>query len=242
MRSRVLATFALALVIGGCAVRLGGPRPEEYRTLAYVATPGESVEATAARIASVSADIVLLAADQDSAWFAAVAERTQLALSGPGQTGTRRMAFLTRRLELLGDTTISLNVTSGGRLHMHDALYQIGQGRHVDLMLIEMEEAAELRDAIRTLLSYFATDVGANAAVIFALDTPTPQLADSAAVLLRAAYADAWECADASRADDASPPMEARLFYGPAVRMRCQSARVLPEPGSPISAQLVVGR
>ncbi len=242
MTARGFAVVFILAVLGGCAVRLGGPKPEEYQTLAYVAPAGETAEATASRIRSVSADIVLITGRADSAWFADVANRTRLALSGPGRTGPNGMAFLTRRLELLGDTSIILNVQSGGRIHMHDALYQIGKGRHVDLMLVQFDDRADLRDAVRTLLSYIATDVGATAAVVFGIDAPTPKAADSVAVLLRAAYANAWECADQGRDGAATPESGLRLFYGPSVRMDCEEAHVLSVPGHPIAAQLVVGR
>ena len=81
------------------------------------------------------------------------------------------------------------------------------------------------------------------AAVVFGLDAPTQQAADSAAVLLRAAYANALECADdETDGSTAAAPSGLLLFYGPSVRMDCLDAEVLPVPGSPSSAQLVVSR
>lgn len=240
-------------IAGGCAVRLGGGGPEMYRTLAYTAPEGETAEAAAARIAAAEADVVLLAGPGDSAWFADVANRTRLELSGPGRTGDKAQAFLTRRLEIVGDTSITIDVSGGGRIHMHDALYEISDRRYVDLMLVQLE-TQQLREAVRTLLSYIATDVGATAAVMFALDAATPQAADSAATLLRAAYTNAWECAAPAGESGADaeagvepepeagvePEIELRLFYGPAVRMDCEQATVLDAPGSPIVADLVV--
>lgn len=242
MNARTLGLICLVLLLGACSVRLGGAGPEQYQTLALNVHAGETAEQAAGRITDTGADIVLLTATRDSAWFADVAARAQLSLSGPGRAGELGMAFLTRRLEILGDTSIALNVRGGGRVHMHDALYQVPGNRLIDLMLIQLDGEAELREAVRTLLSYIATDVGANAAVVFALNSTTPQAADSVAVLLRAAYGNAWECAQASGDGGGSAPTDLRLFYGPSVRMRCQSARVLPAPGNPIAAQLVVGR
>lgn len=236
------SSLALLLIVAGCAVRLGGGGPQGYRTLAYAAPENETAEGAATRIDSAGADIVLLAGPGDSAWFAEVATRTQLELSGPGLTGKRAQAFLTRRLEILGDTSIVLGVSGGGRIHMHDALYEASGSRHIDLMLIEIDEGAELREAVRTLLSYIATDVGATAAVVFALDAATPEAADSAATLLRAAYANARECAEGSGDSSGAQQTELRLFYGPAVRMNCEEARVLAAPGNPILADLVVLR
>jgi hypothetical protein len=247
MTAKLVAATFVILGIGGCAVRLGGPSPEPFQTLAYASPAGEAAADAAARIQSAAADIVLLTSPNDSAWFADVATRTQLALSGPGRTSTSAKAFLTRRLELLGDTSIVLSVNGGGRIHMHDALYQISEDRHVDLMLLEFDGQAELREAVRTLLSYVATDVGPTAAIIFALAAPTAQAADSAAVLLRAAYENGWECVQrssdgAGATGGAAPAIALRLFFGPVVRMDCDGARVLSAPGNPISAQLVVGR
>lgn len=247
-RNARLAKLALLLLIGfagACAVRLGGGGPRTFRTLAYSAPGGESAEATAAQIDATAPDIVLLTGDGDSTWFADVAQRTQLALSGPGGTGETRQAFLTRGLEILGDTSIILDVASGGRIHMHDALYEISERRHIDLMLVQLD-TNDLREAMRTLLSYIATDVGATAAVVFALDAATPQAADSAATLLRAAYTNAGECADATamaigetRAEPESE-IALRLFYGPEVRTDCEQATVLAAPGNPVVADLVV--
>jgi hypothetical protein len=231
----------VALLLAGCAVRLGGPGPEEYRTVALQTPESESAEAVASRLTAAGADIVLLSSTRDSAWFADVAARAGLALSGPGRSDTHAMGFLTRRLELLGDTSIVLGVNGGGRIHMHDALYQIERGRHMDLMLVQFDAQADLREAVRTLLSYVASDVGANAAIVFGLDAPTQLAADSAAVLLRAAYANAWECVSDGDGS-APPPIDVRLFYGPSVRMNCEDAEVLSASGNPIAARLVVLR
>ena len=238
---RVAAALS-SVAMAACAVRLGGPSPEEYRATAWPAAAAATAEATARDLSELDADIVLLAADRDSAWFAQVAEATELTLSGPGRTGDVAQGFLTRRLELLGDTSIVLNVDGGGRLHMHDALYQISEGRYVDLMLIRIDRDSDLRGSVRTLLSYIATDVGPTAAVVFGLHAQTPAAADSVAVLLRAAYGDAWECAEADEDDGRSAPPELRLLYGPPARTRCVSANVLSAPGSPVAANLVVGR
>jgi hypothetical protein len=242
MNRTFVAASLCAVIAGGCAVRLGGPKPENFQTLAYASPAGESAEVVAERIRSIEADIVLLASAGDSAWFADVANRAQLGLSGPGRTSGLAQAFLTRRLELLGDTSIVLSVSGGGRLHLHDALYQLGKGRYVDLMLVRIDADAELREAVRTLLSYIASDVGPTAALVFGLNAPTPQAADSVALLLRAAYANAVECAESGRDTGPLPAIDVRLFYGPAVRMDCEAANVLVAPGNPIAANLVVSR
>jgi hypothetical protein len=241
MKSRFAAPTVLLLAGSACAVRLGGGGPEPYQTLAVPAGASASAEDVASRIRSVAGQLVLLTADRDSAWFADIAERTGLALSGPGRTGSRSMAFLTDGLTLLGDTSLVLGLASGGVMHMHDALYEIGKDRLIDLMLIDLEAVTDLRDGVRTLLSYIATDVGNNVPLILAVQAPTPQVGDSAAVLLRAAFGNAAECA-ARDGKSAAEPARMNLFYYPSVRLTCQSAGLLPGDETAISARLVVGR
>lgn len=237
--TRRLLSAALLLSSTACAVRLGGSKPEEYGTLGMAVPAGASVAAVADVIRQAGARIVLFTAERDSAWFAEVATATGLALSGPSRTEPAGKAFLTN-LEILGDTSIVLGVADGTRMHLHDALYQIEEGRHIDLMFVRIAETSDLRDATRALLGYIATDVGANAAVMIALDAPTPQAGDSVAVLLRAAYTSARECAGPAAA--AAPPGRLQLFYGPSARARCKSARLIDYEGQPITAELVVGR
>lgn len=240
MTKNTLAGAALAVALTACAVRLGGPSPEEYRTMAYDAT-GVAAEDAGRFIREAGADIVLLTAEQDSAWFARVAAEAGLALSGPGRTEPMGKAFLTN-LEILGDTSIVLGVADGSRMHMHDALYEIEENRHIDLMLIGIGAGTNLREAVRTLLSYIATDVGPNAAIMMAIDTPTPEAGDTVATLLQAAYTSANECASTDGSQPTPRTGRVRLFYGPSARVQCQSARILSGAGTPTIAELLVGR
>lgn len=236
--TRIIAIALAAATFTACAVRLGGPKPEDYSAMALDVPADASAGDIANLITTVGANMVLLTADRDSAWFEDVSSQTGLALSGPGTTGTPARAFLSN-LEILGDTSIVLGVADGSRMHMHDALYQIEEGRLVDLMLIGVTPRSDLREAARTLLSYIATDVGANAAVVMAIDSPSPQAADSLAILLRAAYTTAGECAGDAAFNGSST---VRLYYGPSARVRCRAARHVESIGSPILAELVVGR
>jgi hypothetical protein len=238
-----MCVVAVTITAAACAVRLGGPSPEEYQAFALAAAPAEGTVQVAERIRTVGADLVLLAAPaaRDSAWFAEVAAAAGLQHSGPGRTGPTALGFLTN-LELLGDTSIVLAAGSG-RLHMHDALYQIGENRLLDLMLVTVDSTADLRESVRSLLSYIATDVGATAALLLGLDVSSAQAGDSISVLIRAAYADAYECALADGDDQPGPPpARVRMFYGPSVRVDCEDARTLSDFGNPITARLVVGR
>ena len=236
---RRVVPAGLLLACTACAVRLGGSAPEEYRAVAMSVPAGAAASAVADVIRQADAKIALLTAERDSAWFAEVSAATGLALSGPGRTEGAAKAFLTN-LEILGDTSIVLGVSDGTRMHVHDALYQIEEDRHVDLMFVRIGADSELRAAVRTLLAYVATDVGATAALMIAVDTPTPQAGDSVAVLLRAVYSSSGECAGASAAGPG--PDRVRLFYGPSARVRCTRARTIDYEGTPVTADLVVSR
>lgn len=237
---RIVVVLVLVSAVTGCAVNLGGPSPEEYQAIAVSASAGATADEVAETVRSANAGIALVTAPQDSAWFARVAELSGLALSGPGQTESPAKGFFTN-LEILGDTSIVLGLGDGTRMHMHDALYQIGENRLIDLMLVGMSAESDVREAARTLLSYIATDVGANAAIIIGVQAPSPQAGDSLATLLRAAYSTARECAGTSDGDR-PPAGSLRLFYGPSARLRCMSARAIETNGNAIAAQLLVGR
>jgi hypothetical protein len=235
---RVLPLLAACLLITACAVRLGGARPQDYTAVALQVQPAADAAQTAERLRGARADLVLLSADADSAWFATVAAGTGLELSGPGTTSGRGFAFLSN-LEILGDTSLVLEVPGGGSVHMHDALYRVDRDRYLDLMLVRFD-APDLRAAVRALLLYAATDVMPNAAVLLAIDAATPELADSAAILLRPYYPPAVECRGAPA--DIAQTGSIRLLYGPIARIRCRTARLLPGTPAGIVAEVVVER
>ncbi|CAN5887050.1 hypothetical protein BH23GEM9_BH23GEM9_00730 [soil metagenome] len=237
VRTAVLLLLA-AIVAGACAVRLGGPSPAEYNAVALSAPAGATAAEIGGRLRASNAHAVLLSADQDSAWFAAVAAESRLELSGPGEVNGRRFAFLSN-LEILGDTTLTLEVTGGGSVHMHDALYRVDRYRYLDLMMVRID-AENLRAAVQTLFGYIATDVAADAAVLLAIDGPTPAAADSVAVLMRAHYTSSAECRDADLPDAAGLPI--RLLFGPSARISCRSVRHLGGTAPGINARVVVGR
>lgn len=239
--ARIATLPILAFSFAACAVRLGGPSPEEYDVAALFEPLNADADSVAERLRSAGADIVLIAAErQDSAWFRYVAATAGLNLSGPGTTTGRGYAFMvTPRLEILGDTSLVLPVEGGGSVHMHDALYSIDEYRNIDVMLVRLT-GANLRETVQALLNYIATDVPADASILLALDGPTPALADSAATIMRATIGDARECRD----DDAQlgSPLPVRLLYGPSARIRCLSAQPLPGATQGIIARLEVGR
>jgi hypothetical protein len=223
---RTFVLLVAALSIGACGVRLGGGT-REYDVIAFRAPEGATPADAAGRIAAGQAQIAFLTADRDSAWFAAVAEAAGLALSGPARTGPVSLAFLTN-LEIVGDTSLVLTVPGGGSVHMQDALYRVDDDRFIDLMAVRFD-APDLRAAVRRLFDYISSDVSATVPVLLAVDGPTPQAADSAAVLMRAYYGSAADCAGAPA--QATP---VRLLYGPSALITCRNARVLPgDPPAP---------
>lgn len=228
--------MAGALAVSACAVRLGGPAPEEYDALALHAD-GDAA-AVGRQLRSASADLVLLSAPQDSTWFANVAQQADLTLSGPGTTSGSGLALLSR-LKLLGDTALALPVEGGGQLHMMDALYEVSKDRHLDMMLVRIPQDASAREGVRTLLGYIATDVGGTAAVLLAIDAVTPQRADSTALLLRAAFEQVNDCRGRGPGN-AAAGQALRLFYGPTARIDCEDARLLDAPPA-TAARVVVG-
>jgi hypothetical protein len=230
----------LAIGVSACAVRLGGPSPEEYDVATLFELRNADADAVVQRISESGAEIVLLAGErQDSAWFTYIAANARLQLSGPGATTGRGYAFMTSPvLELLGDTSLVLPVAGGGSVHMHDALYRIDDTRTIDLMLVRLE-GPDLIASLDTLLGYIASDVPADAVLVLALDGPTPAAADSVAREVRVHMSDASACREEDGDQSAQPPV--RLLYGPSARVSCLSARTLTGAAG-IVARLQVGR
>ncbi|MBI4544066.1 MAG: hypothetical protein HY703_02595 [Gemmatimonadetes bacterium] len=239
MNVRHLSRFLPALLLLGCAVRLGGPGPVEYATLALDAGKGAPASAVAGQIRAAEARLVLLAATADSTWFAQVADQVGLELSGPGAAGSVSLAFLAGTP--VGDTTIWLTVAPERRLAVHDALYRVDKSRFLDLLAVRVDSAADVRAAMRALLSYVATDVMNEAAVVLAVQLADPAAGDSVAALLRPPFEDVAACAgEQERAAASRAGM--RLFYGPQLRVRCQTARLLSGERGSVLARLIVQR
>lgn len=236
--SVALAAVA-TVVVAGCAVRLGGSSPERYVAVAARAG-GEDAAAVAARLEGAGARLVLLSADRDSAWFADVAQRLNLKLSGPGRTGPSGLAFLTP-MEAVGDTSLVLEVPSGGRIHMQDALYEIDKERFIDLMLIRFEGTTSVSAAVSRWLEYYASDVGNASAVLLAVETATPAAADSVTLALRSALASLADCGERG-SQGAQATGTLRLFHGPQARIACERGQVVQAEPATLSAHVVVAR
>ncbi len=229
--------MTIAVALAGCAVRLGGPKPVEYRTLAFnvgaQAVPAE----VAGWIRRADANLVLLAAAADSAWFGEVARQSRLTLSGPGTAGPVSFAFLAGNP--VGDTTVVLPLAGGGAVGVHDALYEVDKERYLDLLAVRIPSAAGSREAVKALLEYVATDVMPDAAVVLAVDVPDAAAGDSVAALLDPAFRDARSCLPAGAGGGAGAAWGMRLFFGPEAKLRCEEARPLGEEG-PLLARLIL--
>lgn len=235
---RTLRSAFVLVLLAGCAVRVGGGGPVEYDTVAIQFDSGTSVAAAAAQLRGLGTDVALIATRQDTAWVRQLAQEMELVSSRAGSAGEFTLAFLA--FKPVGDTTLTLNVEGGGGIRLHDALYNVDKVRRLDLMTAIFQPGTSARDGVRTLLNYIATDVMGNAAVALAVQVPTPAVGDSIAELTRAAIGDAWECTAESKNGQSVPAMAMRLFYFPAARMRCQTARVVDAANRPVVARLIV--
>lgn len=242
---RVLRALPVGLLaaLAGCAINLGGPKEIDYGVLAYAVPAGTSAGDAAQRIRDAGADIVLLSAARDSAWLAGVAEATGHTLTGPGAAGRTTFAFLAG--EAVGDTTLALPFGNGDTLHVHDALYELANERWLDLLLVGVDSTMSLRDAMRTLLTYIATDVMQESAVMVAIDADPGVSGAELAALLQPAFTAVSACAREGEDDggfERAGELPMYLFFGPEARVRCRSARVLPGAGEPVYARLIVQR
>ena len=231
-----LPAIAALLLLSACAVRLGGPGPEEYRVLALRSSPGADAGAVASGLRSAQADIAFVTGPADSAWFADLAAAAGLQVSGPAVAGDVGVAFLAWEAE--GDTTLGLPLEGGGSLTVQDALYTVDDDRFLDLMAVHLPAGAEPRAAARALLGYVATDVMGSVAVVLAVSADEPRDADQLVELLAPVYLPETGCESAEPA----PRGPIRLLYGPALRIECASARTVPATPGAVVMDVVVRR
>jgi hypothetical protein len=227
-----------ALLLAACSVRMGGPKPEEIDAVAIRVPANANAEQIAQLMTQRGVEYAILSGERDSAWYADVAAKAGLKSTRTGRAGNTTFAFL--GTQALGDTTLTLKIAGGGELRVHDALYRIDKVRRLDLMAVRIEPNTNLRESVRTLLGYVATDVLPNAAVLLAIQTATPEQGDSVSVLTRAAFADAWECTPQGRTNPVNKDLPIRLFYGPAARLTCRSAEQIDIGGGAILGHFIM--
>lgn len=236
---RLLPSLALAIGLTACAVSLSGPRDIPISAVAIRAPAGVGADAVSALVSDTVTEVALVSAPADSAWFAGVAGATGLTLNGPADLGETRVGFLAIE-EPVGDTTVVLS-WDGGTLNVRDALYEVEEGRYLDLLAFRIEDAATARPAVTAFMEYMATDVMNSAAVLMAVAVPSAAVGDSVGRMLSPAYFDALRCEPGL-----TPRSEregVRLFYGPEARVYCTSAAASDgAAGDVVRANLVLGR
>jgi hypothetical protein len=205
----------------------------------------ESAADVAARLRAEQADLVLVSAQRDSVWLADVATQSGLKLTRPGHTGPNTLGLMTR-LESLGDTALALPVgtgsgTTGTRLHIKDALYKVDKDRSLDLMIVSFAEAGSVRESVRALLNYIATDVNGTSALVLGVEAPSKMIADSVGMLVRAAFPSVLSCGKAPPAPTGDA-LAIDLYYGPEARLSCESARIVNGAPPSVVARVLVER
>jgi hypothetical protein len=233
-------TAAIVLFATACAVRLGGPKPEQYNAIGLRVAQNESATDVANKIRSAEGDLILLSAPRDSAWLSDVATQSGLKLTRPGHTGPSTLALLTK-LESLGDTALQRAVPGGGTLHMKDALYKVDNDRTIDLMLVSFTDVVSVREGVRTLLNYVATDVNGTSGVVLGIDAPTQAASDSISALVHAAFVNALECGDATTQAPAGG-IGINLYFGPEARLSCTASKIVAGSPNAIVARVEVSR
>ena len=235
---QLLPSLALAVGLTACAVSLSGPRDIPVSAVAIRAPADMGPEAVSAIISDTVTEVAVVTAPADSAWFVGVAAATRLTLSGPADLGVGRGGFLAIE-EPVGDTTVVLS-WDGGTLTVRDALYEVDDGRYLDLLAFRIEDAATARPALSAFMEYMATDVMNSAAVLMAVAVPSAAVGDSVARMLSPAYFDALRC------EPGLTPRAQRegihLFYGPEARVYCTSAATPESAADVVRASLVLGR
>jgi hypothetical protein len=229
----------LALAVSACSPTMGDPRPLDLPAVAFIAPTAAEPGAAAQALAQANARIALVMGPTDPAWYGSVAAAARLEpATRPGVIGPELgAAFL--GMEAVGDTTVEITY-DGGSLRVHDALYDLGRTRLLDLLAFRIQDVGEARPALTALARYVATDVSPGAAVIMAVAVPSAAVGDSVARLLSPMYEGVTRCGVPPGSVEDVP---VRMFIGPEARIYCRDARVTPTPaGDRVQADLVVGR
>ena len=230
MKRGIISVVLVSLAATACAT-LGTRDPIQSDAIALKVGRNTSAADFGNRLKQGGYEFALVSADQDSAWLAAAAGSAGLQITRPGRVGNATYTFFGPKA--VGDTTHNVAVQGGGQVRLHDALYRLDKNRMVDLILARFDSVTDISRATRALMSYVGSDVSNSAALLLAIEAPTPQAGDSIARSLRAYLSETRECAGG---DNAATGSSIRLFYGPATRIRCERAQVLAESGGPVSA------
>lgn len=222
---RLIPVATITLLVAACGgMMMTTPDPVDRDAIVMHVDANASAEQVAATLTQQGAEFAILSAPRDSAWFADVAARANLTSTRPGAVSGRTYAFIGPKA--LGDTTLTLNVSGGGILRIHDALFEIDKNHALDLMAVQMDSTVSVQRSLARLLEYIAGDVGATVSVLLAIEAP-PAVSDSLEVLLRPLYTDMYECTTEGRTGVAPADLPIRAYFGPIARMRCNGAERL---------------
>jgi hypothetical protein len=227
---QVSVVVVLVSLMAACAT-VRGRDPVQRDAVALRVTGNPSAEQFGARLREGGYEYALVASDRDSAWLASAANAAGLQITRPGRVNGGNYVFFGPKA--LGDTTHTVSVQGGGQVRLHDALFQVDKARTLDLILARFDSVTNVSRATQALISYIGSDVSNSAALVLAIEAPTPQAGDSIARSLRVLYSESRECAGGDNNPNGSTM---RLFFGPTTRIRCERAQVLNESGGPISA------
>jgi hypothetical protein len=236
-----LLVSIVTVIVAGCSptMGLGDPPRTDVPTVVLRADANAGAASVGAAIREASPRFALVVGPGDVAWFTEMAATSGLdAMTRPGVVSAEMgLAFLGQ--EAVGDTLMTI-AYEGGTFPLHDALFDLGQRRFLDLLSFRVDNAAAARPMITALTEYIATDVMAGAAVIMAVAVPDAAVGDSVARMLSPMYQGAVHC---NAPAESAARSGVRLFYGPAARIYCTSVAVEQiAVGDRIRAQLVVGR
>lgn len=223
-RRSVMAAAAIALTAGACAtIQMTGPKPVKQDAVVMHVDAAATPDQIAETLTQQGAEYAIISAPAgDSAWFANIATRAEKSATRSGRVNGRVYGFIGPKA--LGDTTLTLAVPGGGKLNIHDALFEVDKNRRLDLMAVQFDSTVNLQRSITRLLEYVASDVGATVSVLLAIETPTVAMGDSVSVLMRALYTDVFECTAEGKTGASPGDLPIRVFYGPPARTRCDGA------------------
>lgn len=229
MKRSTIAVVLVSLVAAACAT-LGTRDPIQRDAIALKVTGNTTAEQFGGRLKQGGYEFALVSSDRDSAWLASAATAAGLQSTRPGRVGNATYNFFGPKP--VGDTTHTVPVQGGGQVRLHDALYQLDKERTLDLILARFDSITDISRATRALLTYVGSDVSNNAALVLAIEAPSPAAGDSIARSLRTYLSETRECSGGENSGGST----LRVFFGPNTRIRCERAQVLNETGSPISA------
>jgi hypothetical protein len=239
-RGRFVVAALMAVLMTACATGVGSRKPIDQDALVLRLADNATPDQVANILKQRGVDVAILASTRDSAWYASAAGAAGMKMTRVGRTGTGTFAFLGP--QAVGDTTLSLKVSGGGEVRLHDALYRIDKQRRLDLIAARIAPEANWRESMNALLRYIAgPDVLPNAVIVLAIDPPSPAVGDSISVHINPYLSDAWECTREGKKGTRNTELPVRLFYGPSMRVSCAGAERFNESsGAAILAHLAL--